>query len=163
MQCLGTSLVFIMRNTKTSSDKNPTMEMIKSELWWEAIKQLQARDGPCQFRWSNSYSSQALQWLTVTLCWITAGSTRLHQWPRKCPFSSSIFTVLWCRGARYKDGWESLERRKRKRGDWLAGSDRLESFAQWAALVSNVLTNKTFSLTAHNLEIREISPPHETS
>ena len=154
MQCLGTSLVFIMRNTKTSLYKKPTLEMIKSELWWEAIKQLQARDQPCQFRWSNSCWSQALQWRTVSLCWRTAGSSRLHQWPRKCPFS--IFT-----GARYKDGWESLERREKERGtDYRAQVWPLRIIC---SVVSNVSTNKSFSLTAHNLEIREISPPHETS
>ena len=81
MQCLGTSLVFITRNTKTSWYKNPTLERIKSGHWWEAIKQLQTgdegerREEPCRFRWSNSGWSQALQWRTVTLCWITAGST----------------------------------------------------------------------------------------
>ena len=145
-----------MRNTKTCLYKNPTLEMIKSELWWEAIKQLQARDQPCQFRWSNSCWSQALQWRTVTLCWRTAGSTRLHQWPRKCPFS--IFT-----GARYKDGWESLEWRERGLITGVWPLRIICPVLSVVSVVSNVSTNKTFSLTAHNLKIREISQRHETS
>ena len=129
MQCLGTSLVFITRNTKTSWYKNPTLERIKSGHWWEAIKQLQTgdegerREEPCRFRWSNSGWSQALQWRTVTLCWITAGSTN-------DPENVHLAFLLELDTKTAGRVWSG----ERKRGGLITQlrSDRLESFAQWS-------------------------------
>ena len=124
MQCLGTSLVFIMRNTKTSSDKNPTLEMIKSQLWWEAIKQLQ-RD-----RQTNLVNSVGVIHAEVKHYSdgqsLSVGEQQAPPGSTNDPENVHLAFLL--------ELHTKTAGREREGSDYPALSDRLESFAQWSQM-----------------------------